>query len=236
MEAAEPVADAPDPEGIGSHEEFWTFSQVSQWGSHWPYIDNDHLNSVRAAVVQCRQIGLTQKIYPRLVHYAQMLIWRFYLKEKDLTVYSPREIIPLAYESAAQLLDRPSCRDQVARGLVHLPASDGPGKQTEFKKHFHLILALEFEIRIHHPSEYLKYYITSQFTPRHLELAETIIADSFLCPCCLVHQPQRIAEGAAMMAAGMMGAPGIVRPKSVRAISFIRDMRCFYEQSLKRKQ
>jgi hypothetical protein len=41
------TADLEDPETTGSHEEFWTFSQVSQWGSFWPYSDNDHLNTVR---------------------------------------------------------------------------------------------------------------------------------------------------------------------------------------------
>jgi cyclin C len=148
---------------------------------------------------------------------------------------SNRDVILLAYESACHLLDRPSCRDILSRSL---PPSgpEPPAKLTEFKKHFHLVDALDFEIRIHHPSEYLKYYITTQFNQRQLEIAEAIISDSFLCPCCLVHQPHRIAEGAAMMAAGMTGQPGVVRPKSVKAISFIRDMKCFYEQGLSQKR
>jgi hypothetical protein len=90
-------------------------------------------------------------------------------------------------------------------------------------------------MKIDHPSEYVKFYITSQFTQKHFELAEMIISDSFLCPACLVHQPQRIAEGAAIMAAGMMNTPGSVRPKTVQVISFIRDMKCLYEQIHRRK-
>jgi cyclin C len=229
-------AESPEADTTGSHEEFWTFSQVSQWGSHWPYSDNDHLNQVRNAVVQTRQLGISLKIQPRIVHYAQMLLWRFYLNEKDLTQYPSRDIIPLAYESACQLLDRPSVRERVSSALSHSQGTDATGRQTEFKRHFDLVLALQFEVRVSHPSDFLQHYITSQFTSRHVNLAETIISDSFLCPCCLVHQPRQIAEGAAIMAAGMTGEPGIVRPKTVKAISFVRDMKCFYEQSLAQQQ
>jgi cyclin C len=134
-----------------------------------------------------------------------------------------------------QLLDRIACRDQVLRGIAQLPASDNAGKQTEFQKHFNMMVQLNFEVRIHHPSDYLKFFVTSQFTGRYLELAATIISDTFMCPCCLVHSPLTIAEGCAMMAAGMLGAPGIVRPQTTRAISLIRDMKLFYEQSMKHK-
>jgi cyclin C len=229
------VPDGPERDEVGSHEEFWVFSQVSQWGSHWSYSDNDHLNQVRNAAVQCRQIGLAQKLYPRLVHCAQLLIWRFYLKEKNLKQYHARDVIALAFESAMQLLDRVSCREQVLRGIAQSLAPDNTPKPSEFQKHFNMIVQLNFEVHVHHPSDYLKFFITSQFTGRYVELAETIISDTFMCPCCLVHSPATIAEGSAMMAAGMLGSPGIVRPKTARAISLIRDMKFFYEQSMKRK-
>jgi cyclin C len=221
--------DVVDPDVTGSHEEFWTFSQVSQWGSHWPYSNNDRLNYVRTIVITTRSIGLKNRYQPRMVHFAQMLLWRFYLKENDVNSSPPKEIIPLAYESAAQLLETRSFRDQVAG---QIPGPETAGKQNEFKLHFNLVVTLDFNIRIHHPSEYITEFVTSQFDSKHLALAECIIADSFLCPCCLVHQPRRIAEGAVIMAAGMLNSPGVVRPKCVKAISFIRDMKCFYQQSL----
>jgi cyclin C len=164
-----------------------------------------------------------------MVHFAQMLLWRFYLKEPDLKNFPAKEIIPLAYESAAQLLETRSSREQVAG---QIPGPDLAGKGSEFKTHFKIVMALDYNVRIHHPSEFMAEFVTAQFDSKHLALAECIIADSFLCPCCLVHQPRRIAEGAVIMAAGMLNSPGVVRPKSVKAISFIRDMKCFYQQSL----
>jgi hypothetical protein len=34
------------------------------------------------------------------------------------------------------------------------------------------------------------------------------------------------------MAAGMTNSPGAVRPKTMRVLGFIRDMKLFYEQGL----
>jgi hypothetical protein len=218
-----------------THEEFCTISPVSQWGSRWLYIDDAHLREVRTAVSQCRSLGISQKVCPRLVHNAQLLIWRFYLKETDFKQYPTRDIIGLAFECSIQLLDRIACRTQVNRGLNQLPSSDGPPKQGVFKKHFEMLVALDFEIGIPHPSDYLEYYITMAFTGKYIEQAETIIADSFLCPVCLVHTPPTIAEGAAIMAAAMLGAPSIVQPKTVNALAFIQEMKTFYLQSLRHK-
>jgi cyclin C len=165
----------------------------------------------------------------------QLLIWRFYLKEKNMKQYPIRDVVTLAFESAMQLLDRLSCREPVLRGIAQCIPSETAPKASEFQKHFNLIVQLNFEMRIHHPADYLKYFITSQFTGRYMELATTIISDTFMSPCCLVHSPATIAEGCAIMAAGMLGVPEFVRPKTARAISLIRDMRFFYEQSMKRK-
>jgi cyclin C len=218
-------------EATGSHEEFWTFSQVSQWGSHWVYSSNEYLNQVRQAVISTRMMGIRSRCAPRMVHYAQILLWRFYLKEDDHNKYPQREIIPLAFDAAAQLLELRSVREQIALNLPGGP--DPPRPTSDFQQqHFRLVLALDFNIRIQHPSEFLKLFITPQFSGKQLELAECIISDSFLCPCCLVHAPAAIAEGAAIMAAGMTNCPGVVRPKTNKAISFIRDMKCFYEQSM----
>ena len=32
---------SPEPDVPGSHDEFWVFSPVSQWGSKWVYSDHD---------------------------------------------------------------------------------------------------------------------------------------------------------------------------------------------------
>ena len=222
----------PDEEITGSHEEFWTFSQVSQWGSHWPYSVPEHLNQVHSFVVRARSLGLHLKYDPHEVHIAQILIWRFYLRENDFKQYPAQTIIPLAFESAAQILGKKSNREQVAMNLAS-PTTQPPAPSEQFKQHFDMTLKLHCNIRIHHPSVYLPEFITPQFGEKQMQLAECIINDSFLCPCCLVHQPRHIAEGAAIMAAGMTSVPQAVIPKSVKAISFIRDMKCFYQQSLK---
>lgn len=221
-------------ETTGSHEEFWTFSQVSQWGSAWSYssVENHHDN-VSHFVLLARTIGMRGRYPPREVHFAQMLLWRFYIRERDVVKYPHQEIIPLAYESAALLLEVPSHRQDV---WAWLHGNEQSRPNETFRTHFEMIVKLSYNIRIHHPSEYLSEFITPEFNDKQLQLAECIISDSFLCPCCLVHQPRRIAEGAAIMAAGMMDNPNSVIAKSIKAISFIRDMKCFYEDSLKDKK
>lgn len=221
--------DPTDPEATGSHEEFWVFSQVSQWGAHWKYSSNEHLNNIRNIVIKTRSLGIMNNYPPRMVHFAQMLLWRFYIKE-SISNYNYTEIIPLAFESAAQLLETRSPRDHIVETLR--ANGDGVKRMSEFQQHFNLVIELDFNIRIHHPSEYLPQFITPQFKEYQYQLAECIIADSYLCPCCLVHRPNRIAEGAAIMAAGMTNSPTAVIPKSVKAISFIQDMKCFYQQSI----
>ena len=226
--------DGGELETTGSHEEFWTFSQVSQWGSAWSYSASEgYLESVTGFVVLARSIGLRCHVPPREVHFAQMLLWRFYIRERDIQKYSHKDIIPLAYESAALLLESRSHREDVYRCLRQ---NENSRQNETFRMHFEMIVKLSYNIRIHHPSEYLSEFITSQFNEKQLQLAECIISDTFLCPCCLVHQPRRIAEGAAIMAAGMMDNPDSVITKNIKAISFIRDMKCFYEESLKHER
>lgn len=217
--------DLAELEETGSHEDYWTFTQVSQWGDNWPYFDGELLNQVRNYAVQIRQIGIKTGINPKIVHIAQMIIWRFYLVEK-ISEYKLEDIYPLAFESAAQILESPS----------PIKNSQNPRmvSSNESLLHFKLLKTLNFNIRIHHPSDYLHHFINSSFTTEEIRLAECIISDSFLCTCCLVHKPAQIAEGAAIMAAGMTENPGSVIPRTSKAISFIKDMQWFYNQSLNR--
>lgn len=208
----------------GSHEEFWTFSQVSQWGSPWPYTNEAHLNKVRSCVITTRAHGLKWNKSPREIHIAQALIWRFYLRKQDTEKYPYKDIMLCAYACAAQSLE-----NQMAHKTdTTLQTGDGGKMQFEFMQ------ALNFHLKISHPSEYLKEFITPEFTGKQLDLAECIISDSFLCPCCLVYKPRNIAEGAAIMAAGMTGNPNSVIPKETKTIAFIRDMSVMYRNTLSR--
>ena len=217
----------------GSHEEFWTFSQVSQWGSHWGYSSQqqDHLHKVLNIVIKARSYGIKYKYQARLVHYAQLLIWRFYLKE-NMTEYPPQSILPLAFECSSQILEVESPKNNIAN---EFPKDPKIKSSPEFKLHFNLVTSLDFNIRIHHPSDYLQNYITSTFTEAEFRLAETIISDSFMVPVCLVHRPSVIAEGSAIMAAAMLNKTDTVIPKSTKALSFIQDMKCFYKQKYTQK-
>ena len=221
-----------EPEQTCSHEEFWVFSQVSQWGSQWVYSSDDHLNSVRSIMMRIRSIGIKKNIPPRVVHYAQILLWRFYIKENP-NKYPFQDIIPLAFESASLLLETSSYKDIVSIGIARDQKNE---KMTDLKLHFTLVLKLDYSLRIHHPSEYLQEFFTQQATDKQIQLAECIISDSYLCPCCLVHKPERIAEGAALMAAGMTNSPQAAIAKSQEALSFIKDMQFFYTHSIERKQ
>ena len=214
-----------------SHEEFWVFSQVSQWGSNWDYSRNDHLEEISRIMMNIRTMGIENSFPPRLVHYTQILLWRFYLKE-DPKKFPFSDIIPIAFESAGHILETKPVKDLVSNSITggHRNAD----KINEFKLHFKLITSLDFSLRIHHPSDYLNEFFTQQATENQLQLAECIISDSYLCPCCLVHKPERIAEGAALMAAGMTNSPNAVIPKSQEALSFVRDMQYFYTQNIPR--
>ena len=219
-----------DPEITGSHEEFWTFSQVSQWGSHWGYTSpqNEQLKSVLSHVFKARQIGLKRKFAPRLVHFAQLLIWRFYLKE-SLTEYPIQQIMPLAYECSAQILEIDSPKNSV---IEEIGAFNNPRARnvSDFKAHFNFVTSLEYNIRLHHPSDYLNRFINPTFSEKEKKLANAIISDSFMVPVCLVHKPSIIAEGAAIMAAAMLNNIGSVKPKTSKSLSFITDMNGFYKQ------
>lgn len=225
-----------DAEITGSHEDFWTFSQVSQWGSNWPFFrDQDAFqNQVRGFVYMTRQLGLKNNYDPREVHFAQSFLWRFYIRESDTNKYPSNEMIPLAFESASLLLERTKSHREEVWKIMH---SNEVGRPESFKKqHFEMLQKLNFNARIRHPSEFLHEFVTSRFGEKQLQLAECIISDSFLCACCLVHTPRCIAEGAAIMAAGMTNVTGAVAPKTVEALSFIRDMKYFYEQSIQQTQ
>lgn len=219
-----------NPEITCSHERFWIFSQVSQWGSHWRYSQSDRLNQVRSMMVIIRTTGISQNLPPRVVHIAQILVWRFYMK-KDPAEYPFKDIMPYAFECAALILpEDKSIKEKVAQSIRRDNRS--MDKNSEFKKLFETISILDFSLEIHHPSEYLRSFFTTQATPRQIELASCIISDSFMCPCCLVHKPEVIAEGAAIMAAGMTDSPGSVLPKTQEALSFVEDMQYFYTQNL----
>ena len=228
------------PEDItGSHEEFWTFSQVSQWGSHWRFSSDEHLNKVRDIVVNTRKIGIAiNKLPPRFVHHAQMLLWRFYLNESPKN-FPPVDIVPLAFESATQMLEAQSQLKQINEFSIKIFDSSRLNQQrnkgNDFKKHFNMVSSLDFNIHIHHPSDYLSQFITPEFDENQINLAECIISDSYLCPCCLVHMPKVIAEGAAIMAAAMTNSPNSVIPRNPKATSFIQDMKCFHKQSANHK-
>lgn len=212
-----------------SHEEFWVFSQVSQWGDNWDYSNNAHLNRIRGMMMTIRTIGIKNNISPRLLHCVQILLWRFYLKE-DPDKYHFIDIIPLAFESAGILLDAKSMKDLVSNSITC--GNQNKEKISEFRLHFKLITSLDVALIIHHPSDYLNRFFTQQATEKQLQLAECIISDSYLCPCCLVHTPEKIAEGAALMAAGMTNSPNAAIAKSQEALSFVRDMQYFYTQSI----
>ncbi|EAY06465.1 hypothetical protein TVAG_149510 [Trichomonas vaginalis G3] len=220
----------------GSHEEFWTFSQVSQWGTHWRYSsleqDKDHLQPVLNTVMKARTLGNKHQCKPRLIHYAQLLIWRFYNKEK-LSDYHPNLILPLAFDCAAQILEVESPKQLIAQDLAASGQIENKNKSSEFGLHFALVTSLDYNIRIHHPLDYICQFINANFTQDEMRLAEIIISDSFLIPCCLVHRPAAIAEGAAIMAAGMLDRPDSVIPRTSKALSFIQDMKCFYKQKQK---
>lgn len=211
-----------DTNVTGSHEQFWVFSQVSQWGQPWPYSDETYLNKVRQIVIQVRSIGIKNNHPARMVHIAQMLIWRYYLKVHD----EDTSIIEPALLSAAQFLEiQKSHESQMHQN------QDPSKKSSEFMQQIKLLKSLDLNIKINHPSEYLSHFVTSQFGVRQYQLAECIISDSFLSPCCLLHKPVTIAEGAAIMAAGMTDLPDAAIPRTVQSISFIKDMKFFYRQS-----
>lgn len=213
--------DPVDANATGTHEEFWVFSQVSQWGSNWIYSNHEYLYQIRQIVNRVRSMGIKNKYPARMVHYAQMLIWRYYLKVHDEEFSTGT--IDAAFESAAQLLEMHSSRDP----QMH-QNQDQSRKTSELRQQFKLDFSLDFNIRIKHPSEYLSRFVTSQFGEKQFQLAECIISDSYLSPCCLLHTPLTIAEGAAVMAAGMTNMPAAAIPQTTKSLSFIKDMKFFY--------
>lgn len=215
--------DPTDPYLTGSHEEFWVFSQVSQWGSNWVYSKPDYYEKVHKLVVSARQLGLANQYKPRTVHYAQILLWRYFFKEptKDFSPQTTNQILDAAFESAARLLET----------QVKPHNAQNTDDHSAFKQQFELVKSLNFHIRIKHPSEYLHLFLTDKYSPKQAQLAECIISDSFLCPCCLLYKPIVIAEGAAVMAAGMTKALDSVAPQTTKSISFIQDMKFYYQHS-----
>ena len=85
----------------GSHEEFWVFNSSSQWGKKWKFSENpESLEYAKKAVHKALELGHKLRCKSRLIHYAQLLIWRFYLKE-DHNDHPFQLIIPIAFESAS---------------------------------------------------------------------------------------------------------------------------------------
>ena len=212
-----------DPSITGSHEEFWVFTESSQWGGKWSYSqENDKkIGEIQKCVIKARDVGIKLQLKPRLIHYAQLFIWRFYLK-KNIREFPPVSVLPIAYESAAQILEFESPREKIIKEI------GGDRKSKEIELHFSLVETLNFNMRIHHPSEYLPLYISNS-EQNLLIMAESIISDSFLLPTCILHKPSVIAEGAAIMAAAMLNMHDCVIPKSAQTISFIQDMKMFYK-------
>jgi hypothetical protein len=217
-------------EDILAQEEFWTFSEITQSGASWSYSSADHLNNIRPIVTSARVIGSRARQHARTVHIAQLLLWRFYLAELDCLKYPQRETVVLAFEAAAENQGIAFIRDQITNTFQ--PGGEFPKPGGEVHKYFRSVTGIDANIRIRHPSDFLRDYVTSQFAPNQVGLAECIISDAFMSPACLLHPPQRIAEGAAIMAAGMTNSPGAVRPKTTKVLAFIRDMRTFYEEAL----
>jgi cyclin C len=86
---------------------------------------------------------------------------------------------------------------------------------------------MDYNIRIHHPSEYLQLFTNSDEGNLVRKYSEIIISDSFLTPCCIIYKPAIIAEGAFVMASAMQDIDCI--PKSINVINFINDMKQFYK-------
>ena len=214
----------------GSHEEFWVFTESSQYGGKWSYSqENDKkILEIQKYVQKARDVGIKLQLKPRLIHYAQLFLWRFYLK-KNIRDFPPTSVLPMAYESAAQILEFESPREKIIKEI----GADRKSKEIEL--HFSLVQTLNFNMRVHHPSEYLPLYIINH--QENLDsLAESIISDSFLLPTCILYKPAIIAEGAAIMAAAMLNLNECVNAKSAQTISFIQDMKMFYKTYERQQQ
>lgn len=208
-----------NPAITGSHEEFWVLSSRSQWNCKWIFSDQKILKTVQDAIFEVRRIGMSCRCQPRVIHIAQLFLWRFYAKTNILE-NPPSLYIPIAFECAAQILE------------VDVPNECRRIDENRFSKfdvHFKLVSAIDFNLRVHHPSEYL-----TQFTGQsdNNDIAESIIADSFLIPTCLMYKPIVIAEGAAIMAAAME-TYDYITPKNKECLPFIQDMKMFYKTKLK---
>ncbi|EAY05918.1 hypothetical protein TVAG_353590 [Trichomonas vaginalis G3] len=226
-----------DPTVTGSHEEYWVVYPKSQWNNQWNYSSKDLEKQILDAVQKIRRIGVRYNMPPRLIHYTQLLIWRFYAKEQIDT--HPLGIYILqAFECAARFVE---CEIhnyiQSIQADPDFPKSSSLSTNTpELLLHFQFVTSLEYTVRIHHPSEYIPMYLKPQqygLDPDIVNLAEKIVSDSFLTPCCLVHRPAAIAEGAVIMAATILDRQNSICVRSAKALSFISDMKFYYDHSQK---
>jgi cyclin C len=214
-----------DPTITGSHEEFWVFSRNSQWDKKFLFSEQNIFDRVREAIMEVKNIGMKHRCSPRVIHTAQLFLWRFYAKMK-ISDYPPVINIPIAFECASQILEI-----EIPNECKRL----NDEKSNEFDRHFELVSAINFNTRVHHPSEYLTQYTNNQGI---IDRAEGIISDSFLIPACLFYKPVVIAEGAAVMASAMSGNMFThqslsVAPKSKQCLPFIQDMREFYQRMIR---
>lgn len=207
----------------GTTDKFWSFSQVNQWGTHWCYSEEniDHLRRVSQIVKDCRACGINGNIHPRIVHMAQLVIWRFYMKNQ-VKENNINDVMNAAFE----------CSEQIQDLNIHPPQFDRTRVRSgEIPHQVNLINELHFYQHAKHPTDYIKQFIRSIFTAQEMNLTLTIISDSFLSPCCLMYPPEVIAEGAVVMAAAILDQPDTVVPKTTESLAFINDMKIFYEEN-----
>lgn len=227
-----------NPNITGSHEEYWTIYPRSQWNSNctWNYLNKNNENKIHEAAMHIRRIGRNCNLPPRLIHYTQLLIWRFYAKE-SIDQHPIGVFISLAFECASQFIEYDDSHNLLSKiredkeiQRLSVPYS---GEKSQLVLHFQFVTSLDYTVRIHHPSEYLPMFISVNCPPDKkmnlISIAEKIIADSFLSPCCLVHRPSAIAEGAMIMSAAMQELSAYINVRSTKALSFIADISNFYK-------
>lgn len=205
----------------GSHEDFWTFSQISLWGGNWDYAnpDDEHRKRIQKIVCEARRKGELSHLNETLIRFAQLFIWRVFIKKHRNDLSGSEDIIVyLAYETAAIILDE-NISDFL--GGLSIKRDD---RNTKIDAEFQFYDALDYNFRVHNPSDYISLYINEKFTKEDYCYAENIISKSFSSLICLLYEPTVIAEGACVMAAGSNNNPYSVHPRSVKSLSFIQDM------------
>ena len=192
-----------------------TYCILSEWGNDFKSI----LDNPWRIISITRQFGIELQCKPRHIHFAQLLCWKFYLKKKS-EEFSPEIAIPIFYRIIQDdyHLSPNFNFDFSSNGLEKLilnifkkRININPQNIIDFRNK--IIEVTEYKHNLHHPSEFLSQFITSQFKESDIALAQCIISDSFSNPCCILYLPQTIAEGAAILAAAMNENKDSVIPK-----------------------